>query len=174
VAKYTRPEQRERALEILETIAPAGEELEERKANIVWASGAVTHALRTTKSLPSPSKQREWAARRKRLLLGAITAARRAWPGNPCVNEFRAIDECSRTCPPKHARQYQHHKMYAVVIAKVLIERCGQEPARSRVGNWHVLAQVLYGDDEADLFDYIEELEMDLDKFLEKKSNSRR
>ena len=57
----------------------------------------------------------------------------------------------------KGARPYNEVRAVAVWKAHTLLTEYSKPPTLYREGDWHELARVLFGDEQADLFDYMED-----------------
>ena len=55
----------------------------------------------------------------------------------------------------KGSPRVSHARNAAVDAAYLLLKRAGKKPTRSREGDWIKLARVLFGNEDADLFDYL-------------------
>jgi hypothetical protein len=55
----------------------------------------------------------------------------------------------------KASRPLSYARIAAVDAAYLLLRRYGKRPTRSREGDWINLARVLFGNEQADLFDYL-------------------
>jgi hypothetical protein len=68
-----------------------------------------------------------------------------------------AADWIAKNAVTKGAPRYNNVRAAAVAKAQLLLREYSKEPGRSREGPWHELARVLFGNTDADLFDYIEQ-----------------
>jgi hypothetical protein len=78
------------------------------------------------------------------------------------LKRYRKEIEEEVDCLDKHevkkgAPRQSIARMVAVSQAYQLLEKYGDRPTRYRDGPWHELARVLFGNEQADLFDYIEQ-----------------
>jgi hypothetical protein len=67
------------------------------------------------------------------------------------------LDYINKNAARKGAPRYNHVKAAVIENARLLLKGYGKKPTRYREGAWHDLARVLFGDESADLFDYIKD-----------------
>jgi hypothetical protein len=73
-------------------------------------------------------------------------------------DRLKWIDDTTYPSPQKGGPRKKSARIYAVWWAHGLLERYGNRPpTRDRLGKWHELARALFGNEEADLFDYLED-----------------
>lgn len=91
----------------------------------------------------------------------AIKLAVRARPWDLRVEELKNyLKEIKRADRRKGTRKFSNARLYAVHQAYLLLAKYSKQPMLYRNGPWHDLAKVLYGNEQADLFDHIEDYEL--------------
>jgi hypothetical protein len=136
---------------------------------VVFALAGVEVAREMDKSGPPLAEQRKLRQKLAKTLRVAVDLAVQMSPGMRCVTRSRVeflrkfgkeIEEegdyfdkhvVKKGAPPERAA-----RMVAVSQAYLLLKEYGGRPTRYREGPWHALARVLFGNEQADLFDYIE------------------
>jgi len=170
VARHRVTGQFKRALEI---ISPAPQQRADCERDIVEALMAMElwdeiNARRT------PAEQRKHLQKLAKTLRAAIDLADQLgpydlWWDEPehlfwsrmrdlerLVKEIEAVADCIGKNMRKGAPKYNHLRYAAVERAYMLLTKYSkQRPTRYREGHWHQLAKVLFGDQRADLFDYV-------------------
>jgi hypothetical protein len=123
----------------------------------------VENAARIDKTMVTPSKRKKL---RRQLAQTLRTAIRRAVQAaapavDPRVNDLegylKEIESAAHV--RKGARKFSNARLYAVHQANLLLTKYGKQPTLYRDGPWHELARVLYGSEQADLFDHMEDYE---------------
>jgi hypothetical protein len=171
VAKYRATPRFKQALKI---IAPDASRRAECERGLVEALRTIEDAARVEKSEQAAAEQRKLLQQLAKTLRRAIKLAGQArreeykprptpWDsridGLKCflMETENAADYCSRFEVSKGAPRRSNTRIAAVWQAYILLEKYGKRPPGfSREGPWHKLARVLLGNQQADLFDYMQ------------------
>jgi len=171
VAKYRATTRFKQALKI---IASDPERRAECECDLIEAFRLVEAAARVEKSERAPAEQRKLLQQLAKTLRRAIRLAGQARQEEYKPRRTRldsriddlecflketeaAADYASKFEVQKGAPRPSSKRAAAVWQAYILLEKYGrQKPTLYREGPWHKLARVLFGDEEADLFDYME------------------
>ena len=149
----------------LKIIKPAPDRQIECERDLAEALGAVEDAAKIDKAMVTPSKRRKLRRDLVKTLEKAIDlAVQAAAPSeDPRVKDLESyLKEIQRTdgLMKKGARKFSNKRLYAIAEAHFLLKKYGKRPRRYREGAWHELARMLFGNDQADLFDQMEDYEL--------------
>jgi hypothetical protein len=163
--------------EALKIIKPAPErqrECEDQVAAVLWGV-EVASKIDKAKSVPTPAQYKRDLQKLAKALQGAIDLAAKAIPPEyeyqlrqRKVSSFGeqlkfhlketelAINWFSK-CVRKGSPRLSNARIAAADAAYILLRKYGRLPTRvgGREGRWHKLAKVLFGNEDADLFDYL-------------------
>lgn len=162
----------ERALKI---IAPEPARRQKCECDIAEALRRVEIAAKIDKDklLPTPAQRINFLQQLSKTLETAIKLARKAIPGRfqnrvsdgvswieDLKRHRKEIEEAviliSKHDLRKGSRRFSYARITAVEQAYLLLKMYGKRSTLYRAGDWHELAKVLFRNEQADLFDYIE------------------
>jgi hypothetical protein len=181
VAKYRATEAFKQALEI---IAPDPERREKCEYDVAVALWGIMVAAKIDKfkSVRTPAQYRSLLQKLAKRLRADIELAAKAFPPEYQIRQGKdswigeelkrhlkvtedAIDWISKRVR-KGSPRVSEARIMAVDDAYLLLKRYGKRPTRYRDGDWHKLARVLFGNEQADLFEYLGQRLPHLIRFL--------
>jgi hypothetical protein len=149
--------------EALQVLAPLPQEFSECQCRVEHAVYIMESTKRGAKAVRSERAATKETGRRYYGALGRLLVASRAHAraggaiGIPIAHIERTLEwrsKYSRMLPSGAIVQRQ-----AAALARSLLQQLNRRIVTTRGKTWHRLAAILYGDREADLFDYLCELE---------------
>jgi len=161
LARYRATTPFKRAWKIISPKAECAADCERRLAHALWFVRRMIDDEKSKQSVANRKKLIEKLAKTLRTAIDITNQLGRV--NDPWVvatkGRLREIEHYwIRACARKGGPRKKHSRRYAVQRARWLLEKYGNRPpTRDRLGKWHELARVLFGNEEADLFDYIED-----------------